>query len=176
MFKRFRLSRNINNTDSGTPLNDLGEEEKINFTIHSDRNSRQSISISKRNSKNFSQLFFRNSIKNSEDIKEDKSCKIVFDEKTKESMLKPYKIIRNINEKILQIQQERRQELVNLNASNGNGIKSLIAQYKSKSIDDKKILQIQQERRQELEKLNANKGMNVKNLVLQFSKNGITSI
>lgn len=176
MFKRFRLSRNINNTDSGTSLNDLGESEDNKLQMHNYKNSNNQINVSQRSSNVFFHLFSINSFDHPEYVKEDKSCKVFFNEKTKERMLKPYKIIKKTNEKILQIQQERHQELVNLNASNGNSIKSLIAQYKSKSIDDKKILQIQQERRQELEKLNANKGMNIKNLSLQFSRKGITSI
>lgn len=175
MFKRFRFSQNINR-GSETSLNDLGEKEETNLSIHSGRNSRQSISISKWNLKGFNQLFFRNSIQNSEDIKEDKSYDIVFNEKTKEKMLEPYNKIKNTNKKILQIQQERRQELINLNANKGKIIKNLIHQYKNKCVDDKKILQIQQERHQELINLNANSGKHIKNLALQFSRKGVTSI
>ena len=84
MFKKFRFSQNINSGNE-TSLNDLEKKEEIKVPIHSDRNSKQNISISKRNSKSFTQLFFRNSIKSSANIKKDKSCKVIFDEKTKEN-------------------------------------------------------------------------------------------
>ena len=133
MFKKFRFSQNINSGNE-TSLNDLEKKEEIKVPIHSDRNSKQNISISKRNSKSFTQLFFRNSIKSSANIKKDKSCKVIFDEKTKETMLTPYKNIKNANEKILQIQQERRQELEKLNANNGRNIKNLVLQFSKNGI------------------------------------------